>query len=185
MLNHTGTVIIETPRLRLRRLTIADADAMFETWASDAEVTRYLTWLPHESAMQTRDIIETWLEAYESLDCYNWGLELKETGALIGSLSVVSVDERIECFNIGYCMGRAYWGRGLMTEALGAVCEHLFGVVGANRVEACHDVNNPASGRVMQKCGLRFEGILRDGSRGGAGEWRDVKLYALLKRDRG
>ena len=88
-------------------------------------------------------------------------MEYKETGKVIGNISVVKLNENTEAADIGYCMSKSYWGQGLMPEALTAVIKYLFDVVGLNRVAASHDVNNPKSGRVMDKTGMIQEGILR------------------------
>ncbi len=183
-MKHIGTQTIETPRLILRRFAMVDARAMYDNWASDPEVTKFLPWPPHESPAATAEILKHWVEDYAQANQYLWAIVLKENGdAPIGSIAVVSHDDRIEKMEVGYYIGRAWWHRGVMTEALGAVMDFLFDEVGARRVECKHDVNNPHSGAVMQKCGLRYEGTLR-----GAG-WNnqgvcDVSYYALLASDR-
>ena len=159
---HTGTKVIETERLILRPYRAEDAAAMYKNWASDPVVTRFLTWPAHSSPEVTGELIALWVKRYEDPACYHWGITLKEAGndEVIGDISVVHMDDRIPSAEIGYCMGQAWWGKGVMTEALRAVKEYLFDA-GFLRVCACHDVNNPASGRVMDKAGLKAEGILR------------------------
>ena len=71
-----------------------------------------------------------------------------------------------------------------MTEALGRVMAFLFDAVGFHRIAICHDVQNPASGRVMEKCGLRLEGIFRHERKRRDGSWMDVAHYAMLAEDR-
>ena len=97
-------------------------------------------------------------------------------------ISVVAMNEEVDSIQIGYCLGRKFWGRGIMTEALGAVIDFAFNVLGAQRVEARHDVNNPASGAVMRKCGMQLEGRLRQ-KLCNKGRYADVDIYAILKSD--
>ena len=90
----------------------------------------------------TKSLLATWISRYEDGGYFNWVMEYKETGKVIGNISVIKLDERIDAADMGYCMSRAYWGQGLMPEALIAVMDYLFDVVGINRVAACHDANN-------------------------------------------
>ena len=182
-MNKTGTQTIETQRLILRRFTTDDADDMFNNWASDPEVTRFMTWPPHQSVEFTKSLLSKWIADYEDGGYFNWVMEYRETGEVIGNISVVRLREDIDAADIGYCMSRRYWGRGLMPEALGGVMEYLFDVVGLNRVAACHDVNNPKSGRVMEKAGMIREGILRQAGKNNLGI-HDVVWHAAVRSDR-
>lgn len=181
-MKNVGTKRLETDRLILRRFTMEDAKDMFENWASDDEVTKFLTWPTHSSIEVTKHILEGWVSRYENEDFYNWAIELKESGKVIGNISVVELKERTECAEIGYCMSRSLWGKGIMPEALGEVIAFLFDEAEFNRVEAFHDVNNPKSGRVMEKAGMKYEGTLRQGSRNNQGLC-DVVVHAVLKDD--
>lgn len=160
-MEHKGTRILNTDRLILRRFTLGDAENMYKNWASDEEVTRFLTWPPHANVEVTKSLLTDWISRYEEDSYYNWVIELKESGDVIGSISVVKLNENINGADIGYCMSRAHWGKGIMPEALKAVIHYLFCEVGLNRIAACHDVNNPKSGRVMDKAGMKLEGTLR------------------------
>ncbi len=182
-MNKAGTQKIETQRLILRRFTIEDADDMFNNWASDPEVTRFMTWPPHSSVEVTGSLLKEWIPRYEDGGYFNWVMEYKETGKVIGNISVVRLREDIEGAEIGYCMSRALWGNGLMPEALTAVVNYLFDVVGLNRIAACHDVNNPKSGRVMDKAGMIREGILRRAGRNNLGICDEV-WHAVIRDDR-
>lgn len=181
-MNHKGTKRLETDRLILRRFTIEDADDMYNNWANDPEVSKFLTWPTHTSVEVSKRVIGSWLYGYDKDDFYNWAIELKETGRVIGNISVVEIKENIECVSVGYCMSRALWGRGIMPEALGEVMAFLFDEVEVNRIEAFHDVANPKSGRVMEKAGLRYEGTLRKAARNNQGI-HDVVVRAALKDD--
>jgi len=183
MLTHKGTKTLETPRLLLRKVIPEDAQPMFCNWASDPEVTRFMTWPPHESMEVTKMVTESWLAGYEKDDYYQWMIVCKELGQPIGSISVVHQNDRLQKAEIGYCIGKNWWHQGIMTEALQAVMDFLFDEVGMNRVEARHDPNNPHSGGVMRKCGMRYEGTLRQADRNNQGVC-DSSVYALLAEDR-
>ena len=178
-----GTKTIETQRLILRRFTLADAQDMFANWANDPEVTAFLTWETHKTAEDSKQILSLWVPEYEKGDYFNWAMELKESGAVIGNISVVAIKESVDSAEMGYCMGRAFWGKGLMPEALCAVMDFLFDEVGMKRVSAKHDARNPKSGRVMAKAGMRFEGILRQAGKSNAGICDEV-CYATIRADR-
>lgn len=175
-----GTVTLETERLLLRPFRVSDAEAAFRNWTNDPLVTRYLTWTPHEDVAFTRQLFQEWEEASARPDFYQWAIVWKESGEAVGSVSVTEQDLRVGRAQLGYCLSRALWGRGLMTEALNAVIDHLFSV-GFERVEAVHAVQNPASGRVMQKCGMSFEGVLRKYCRASTGELTDVCMRSILR----
>ena len=183
MLNHKGTKTIETDRLILRQFTMEDAPAMFRNWANDDEVTKHLTWPTHSDVEVTKMVLSDWTSHYAKPDFYNWAIVLKENGGEpIGNISVVRINHNTECAAMGYCMSRAHWRKGVMPEALKAVVDFLFDEVGFNRIEAEHDVNNPASGRVMEKAALRYEGTLRQSGRNNQGIV-DLVWRAILRSD--
>ena len=181
-MRHMGTSELETDRLILRRFTMADAPLMYRNWASDDNVTTYLTWPTHASVSVTRGVLEDWTARYGEPDFYSWCIELKETGEPIGSLSVVSHDDATDAATVGWCLGARWWGRGLMPEAGRAVLQYLFGVVGFNRIVAKHDVENRKSGRVMQKLGMVQEGTFRKSGRNNRGIVHEV-VYSILRED--
>lgn len=183
-MKNCGTQRIETDRLILRRYVIEDADAMYKNWASDSEVTKFLTWQPHSSVDVSRSIIVDWLKEYSDEKYYHWAIVLKDNrNEPIGGISVVHMKEDISMVHIGYCLGRAWWRRGIMSEALKAVMDFMFDTVEVNRVEARHDPMNPNSGKVMQKCGMKYEGTLRSADRNNQGIC-DACYYALLRSER-
>lgn len=178
-MEHKGTVEIRTQRLLLRRLREDDAQAMFDTWANDEEVCRYMSWRPHGDVDETRGILAEWVKSYEKPDYYHWGIELD--GKLIGSIGAFDGHEYYESISFGYCIAKAYWGQGIMTEALHALLDFLFNTVGYNRIHAIHYEENPASGRVMQKCGMTQEGVRRKGARLHDGRFVDCPVYSILR----
>lgn len=129
-MENRGTKRLETDRLILRQFTAEDADSMFQNWASDSEVTTFLTWPPHTE-----------------------------------------------------CMGKAWWGRGIMPEAFRRVIAFLFEEVGVNHIAACHDVNNPKSGRVMEKAGMKAEGTWRQAGLNNQGICDEV-WHSILRSER-
>ena len=182
MLNHKGTQTIETTRLILRKALPEDAAPMFRNWASDPDVTKYLTWPTHESVDVSQWVLDSWIQEYEKDDYYQWMIELKELGEPVGSISVVRRNDRVEEAEIGYCIGSSWWHKGIMTEALTAVIGYLFAEVGMNRIAARHDPNNPHSGGVMRKCGMQYEGTLRLADRNNQGVC-DAAIYAILRNE--
>jgi len=181
-MKHTGTVRIETENLILRRFRIDDAEAMFRNWAGDDEVTRYLTWPTHSDVEVSRSIIVMWEKEYDSLSSYQWCIESKETGQAVGSISVVNLREDIGMVEIGYCIGKEFWGKGITAEALKALIYFFFEEVQANRIEAKHDSRNIASGKVMEKCGMVREGEKKQGDRNNMGIC-DIVFHGLIRAD--
>lgn len=181
-MNHKGTKEIETERLLLRPFCPEDADAMYRNWASQAEVTKFLTWPAHESVAVTKEIVESWCAQKENLDSYQWAIELKEIGEPIGNISTVKVDDRTASATVGYCLGTNWWGMGIMPEALRAVITFFFDEVGMNCVSACHDPRNPNSGKVMKKCGMTYEGTWRAAGVNNQGICDEV-WYSILKKE--
>ena len=183
-MKHCGTQTLETKRLILRRFTVRDADAMYTNWASDPEVTRYLTWPAHAGVETSRAVLADWTAAYAQESCYQWAIVLKDRAdEPIGSIGAVDVSDDIAAVQIGYCLGRRWWHQGIMSEALGAVMDFFFDAVGCNRVACRHDPRNPHSGMVMQKCGMKYEGTQRSADRNNQGIC-DTSWYALLKDER-
>lgn len=177
---HKGTKLLETPRLILRRFVREDGEAMYRNWCSDPEVTKFLTWSTHSNSGESTAVAESWATGYSCAGFYQWAITIKELGdEPVGSIGTVRTDESISTFAIGYCIGKEHWGKGYMSEALAAVIDYLFGEVGALRIESWHDVNNPASGAVMKKCGMTYEGTLRQADRNNQGIC-DIAKYSVL-----
>lgn len=184
MLEHKGTQVIRTGRLVLRPFVKADAAPMFRNWASDPEVTKFLTWPTHARVEISQLVVDSWVDGYREDNFYQWAITLAEAPEEpIGSISVVRIEEHIDAVEVGYCMGRQWWHQGIMSEALGGLIGFLFTQVGVNRIVAHHDPNNPHSGGVMKKCGMTYEGTFRQAGRNNRGIC-DICQYALLREDR-
>ena len=168
----------------LRRYVNADAAAMYKNWASDQEVTRFLTWPTHPNQEVSGRVIEDWVNQYSDDSYYHWAIILKDNGEEpIGDIAVVSLKENVSMAHVGYCIGRNWWHQGITSEALKAVMEFLFDVVAVNRIEARHEPRNPNSGGVMEKCGMKYEGTLHSSDWNNQGIC-DACYYALLKSER-
>ena len=183
-MKHKGTVRLETDRLILRPFTLEDALPMFRNWASDEEVTRFLTWPAHKDVEVSRRVIADWCKGYEAPDYYQWAIELKEGKEPVGSISAVKTDDRTESATIGYCIGRRWWRQGITSEALREVIRFFFEEVGMNCINACHDPRNPNSGRVMRSCGMTLEGTWRAGGINNQGVC-DETWYSILRSEYG
>lgn len=179
-MTHKGTVVLQTDRLILRRFTLGDAQNMFDNWASNSNVTKFLTWAAHDSVETTKLIISDWINKYEEADFYQWAIEVKELGEPIGSISVVRINEKVNEVEIGYCIGEKWWNKGYTSEAFKRIIEFLFKEVKAKRICAKHDTDNPNSGRVMLKCGLEHEGILRKAGSNVTNPVCDLAVYSIL-----
>lgn len=172
---------LETPRLILRQLTVDDAADMFD-YASREEVTRYLLWDPHPSLAYTRRYLRDLQEKYRSGEYYDWGLELQETGKLIGTCGFARLDVDNRRGEIGYVIHPDYWFLGLAPEAASCVMAFGFLKLRLHRIEARYMVGNEASRRVMEKCGMSFEGIQR-GALYVKNAFCDVGICATVRED--
>jgi len=181
-MEHLGTIELVTERLILRRFSINDAEKMFCNWTNDDEVTKYLVWQTHKSVNDTKIFIEEWIQKYNKIDFYDWIIILKEINEPIGSIGVVKQSDDIKMVHIGYCLGKHWWNKGIMSEALKELIKFFFEKIGVNRIESRHDPNNPNSGKVMAKCGMKYEGHLRQADRNNQ-RIVDTIYYGILAED--
>ena len=179
-MNHLGTRELATARLTLRRFEIEDAESMYYNWASDPQVTKYLTWPVHESVGVTEQVLKDWISQYEKKDYYQWAIELNELEQPIGSIGAIRVNDETESVAIGYCIGREFWNKGYTTEALTELIRFFITEVGAGRVCSWHDANNPNSGKVMAAAGMEYEGTLRRADYNNQGIC-DAVVYAKVR----
>lgn len=170
---------IESKRLVMRKVTMNDAEDMF-AYASNSDVSRFVTWEAHRSLCDTRDFIRFALQNYEDKKIAPWGIQYKESGKLIGTIDFVSWQVDHHRAEIGYVLAPEYWGNGLVTEAAKKIIEFGFDNMNLVRIQARCFVGNLASERVMQKAGMSFEGIIRKGMFV-KGKHEDLKLYSIIK----
>ena len=192
-------ILLDVPELSdgtvcLRKFRPEDAPAMYRNWAADDEVTRYLRWPSHASVGETQVIVDGWVAAYGRLDALTWAVELARplgaavtfaAGEPIGSIGVVGWNDLHDVPEVGYCLGRAWWGHRLATRALELVLDMLFSQVGVPAFEAGHDVRNPALGAVMAHCGMtRLPGVETGETWSGPREmarWRVTRVEWLAR----
>ena len=173
--------VLLTRRLRLRPLTMRDERDMYR-YASDPEVARHVLWEAHESPRQTRTALRSALRQYRSGSPGSFAIERKSDRRMIGTIGFMWINCEHRSGEVGYSLARDCWNQGYATEALSAVLRFGFDTLKLYRIEAMHEVDNPASGRVMEKCGMTCEGTLR-GRVFNKGRYSDVRLYAILRDD--
>lgn len=170
---------IETERLVLRPPRLADARDVF-AYSRDGSVSRYVLWDTHACIGDTRRFLAGLKRENRLRAAFHLCAVLRETGRVVGTVGFCRIDRENGCAEAGYSFGRAYWGRGLATEALAALMRCGFDGMGFHRIEGRCDVRNPASARVMEKCGMRREGLMRH-CVFNKGEYADILLYARVK----
>lgn len=172
---------LETEKLLLRQAVMSDAGDLYE-YSRDPEVARHVLWEPHTSIHQTRAYIRFLLRQYRSGAPSSFVIVSKESGRVIGTIGFMWVQKDNRSAEVGYSLSRAYWNKGLMTQALAAVLDFGFSTLRLNRIEAQHECDNPASGKVMEHVGMKHEGKLRQRIYN-KGRYVDVNLYAILRQD--
>ena len=182
-MKHKGTILLKTDRLILRRLTLDDVDAMFDNWASSGNVTRFMTWSAHKNKDITKMVLTDWVNSYEKLDYYQWGIVLKDSLTLIGAISIVNINEEDKSVEVGYCIGEKWWHQGITSEALKELIRFFFDEVNVDIIKARHDINNPNSGKVMLKCNMKFDCISKDMIRNYSNEPCNIANYYITRKD--
>ena len=177
-----NTKTLETDRLILRKFTIEDAEGMFNNWATDPLTNKHLAWPLHQSVDDTKEIINKWISDYEN-GSYNWIVETKDTHEVIGSICEVGKSLKHNTITLGYCYGSKFWNKGYATEVLRRVIEYLLIDQGFFLVEANHRASNPASGKVMQKAGMKYDGTLRQRRIDPDGGRSDMLYYSIIKEE--
>ncbi len=171
--------ILETPRLILRRMKVSDAEDMFD-YARRAEVTRYLLWDCHPDVQSTREYLQYVQKQYEEGEFYDWAVILRETGRMIGTAGFTSFDDDNNAAEIGYVINPDYRGIGVAPEAVGEIMKFGFLRLNLHRITARYMEGNDASRRVMEKCGMSFEGTFRS-SLMVKGDYRTISVCAILR----
>lgn len=178
----TAQPTLRTERLVLRPFELDDVPDVTRL-AGDAEVASTTLNIPHPYAPE---MAESWIRAHATWwgagELANFAVTLRESGEVVGAIGLV-LNTRHENAELGYWIGRPYWGRGYATEAARAVVEFGLDGLGLHRVHAHHFTRNPASGRVLLKVGMRYEGRLREHVRKGEA-FEDVDTYGILRSDR-
>lgn len=172
---------IETERLLIRKLTKEDAPDIFH-YASDPETTKFVLFPTHQTVEDTWKFLGPTLEKYEKKEVAPWGIEWKETGRLIGTSDFIWWNPDHKKAEIGFILTKEYWNQGIMSEAVKKLIQFGFEEMELNRIEArCHE-NNIASARVMEKVGMKLEGLARE-ALFVKGDYWNLKQYAILRQD--
>jgi RimJ/RimL family protein N-acetyltransferase len=171
---------IETERLVLRLPSVADAEAIFNSYAQDEEVTRYLIWRPHKNIRETEVFLAGCVAAWEKDAQFPYIVTVKESGAVAGMIEI-----RLDGFkaDVGYVFSPQFWGKGMATEALRSLVKWALSQNSIYRIWALCDVENLASVRVLEKAGMQREGLLRRQiiHPNISDEPRDCYCYAIAK----
>lgn len=149
----------ETKRLQLRKPLISDSVPIFNQYAQDAEVTKYLTWQPHKNINETRQFVQRCLDVWKDGTAFPWAVIRKLDQQFLGMVEITAIDHA--GLNVGYVLAKKYWGNGYVVEALKSIIKWGLKQPDIYRIWAVCDVDNAASARVLEKAGMQKEGILR------------------------
>jgi len=171
---------LETPRLSLRPPRLEDATWIFESYAQDPDVTKYLVWQPHKSMIETTAYLARCISAWENETAFPWVIIRKDNSQPIGVIEIRINEYKVD---MGYVLSKAEWGKGYMPEAAERVVKWAVDQAEIYRVWAVCDVENHASARVMEKVGMKREGILKRWIKHPniSEEPRDCYCYAKVK----
>jgi RimJ/RimL family protein N-acetyltransferase len=171
--------ILEGGRVRLRALSDQDIDALF-TIFSNPEVMRYWSFTPLVDRDAAAALLNSTLEGFERRWLMKWGVALRDSDELIGTVTLINLDFTHCRAEIGYALARAFWGKGYIQEALNLLIEYAFQQLELHRIEADVDPRNAASIRTLERLGFKREGFLRERWQVG-GELQDALFYGLLR----
>lgn len=169
---------LTTERLTLRRMKPSDAEDMY-AYARLECVTEYLLWHPHKCLEQTSDYLHYIQTSYRTGDFYDWAVVDNHTKKMIGTCGFTRLDFTNNLAEVGYVLNPEYWGRGIAVEAVRRVMDFAFMELNVHRVEAKYIIGNDSSRRVMEKCGMTFEGIQRS-SMYIKGQYRDIGICSII-----
>ncbi len=173
---------LRTDSLLLRPFVLADAPTV-QRLAGDRAVASGTLNMPHPYGDgMAEEWISTHPQQFKDAASVTFALVLPQDGALIGAISLMGIDQQHERAELGYWIGTPYWNSGYCTQAARAVIDYGFGALGLHRIHALHLGRNPASGRVMEKVGMIYEGCQRQAVKKW-GVFEDLKLYAILKTE--
>lgn len=174
-------MLINTERLLLRPFVQSDAQDIYEIF-SDKQVMKYYDLLPFESLERAKQQVEFFTQGFEQKTMLRWGIEYKDNSKLIGTCGFFAFNEDARKAELGYELNSIYQGRGLMSEALGAILRYIFEETDINRVEAYVEPDNISSQKLAEKLGFTKEGTLRQYERC-RGEIIDICVYGCLRSD--
>ncbi|WP_078394836.1 GNAT family N-acetyltransferase [Shouchella patagoniensis] len=181
MLTFLGTPMIETKRLYLRKFTAADTQTVFDHWLSDSRVSDNRVSASHQSVSETRERVKKIIEGYQKKSFCYWAIVLKEGHTLVGEIDLYDFDRSTENCSVSYSIGFMWWNQGYGTEALKAIIDFGFRQMGIHKIEAAHNLDNPASGRMMSKVGMKQEGVIKHMIRNSKNQYKDCAVWGLLQ----
>ncbi|BBH24145.1 alanine acetyltransferase [Paenibacillus baekrokdamisoli] len=173
--------VLETERVILRKITLNDLGDIYN-YCSDKEVSKFTTWYPHSTIEDSLGFVKHIICLYEENKLAPWGIEDKETKTIIGTVGFVYLDEKQSRAELAYALSREYWNKGVMSEIVRKVIQYGFEVMKLVRIEARCLLLNTGSFRVMEKCGMELEGILRKHVFV-KGMFQDLKLYSIINEE--
>ena len=185
MLKPSFTTEVNSERLLLRRFESGDAGPVFRNWASDPDVQLNYGEPVYETLEKATDLINGYISKYVNPYFYRWAIIEKDSGECIGQIAYFLVDPGNEFAEIEYCIGSAYQGKGYATEACKEIIRYGFEKIGLHKVQICCRTENPKSRNVIEKCGLVYEGTLRDYFHMGDGVFDGRMYYSILRSEFG
>ncbi|KPL58486.1 GNAT family N-acetyltransferase [Rossellomorea vietnamensis] len=183
MFHFIGTPALETDRLNLRRMCMDDTQRAFDQWLSDERISDHRVSPAHKTIAETHKRMEKTVDGYVSKEFCHWGIELKDGSGLIGEIDLYDFDSSTGNCEVSYSIAFDWWNKGYGTEALKAVVEFAFTNMNVHKLSAAHNTDNPASGRIMEKAGMKQEGLIRHMIRNAKDQYKDCAVYGLLREE--
>lgn len=172
---------LKTARLVLRGLNRNDAAVLYRELGCDPEITRYTGWNPYSTLEEALEKVEEDIANYGIEGCYSWIIQLD--GEAVGSIGAYGYEPEVSSVEIGYSIFRKAWGKGYASEAAAEVVRFLLEDERINRVHAWSSADNAASVRVLEKAGLKREGLLRQAMLNADGSMMDRMLFGIVRED--
>lgn len=162
MLTHIGTTTIETERLILRRFNYTDDEDMLQYWVADERIQSLYSEPVYTTKDEVKGLLDKYIGSYDKDDYYRWAIIEKKSNKCIGQIAYFLVDNKNHFAEIEYCIGTEFQCKGYATEATKAIIEYGFKKINLHKVQICTKTINQPSKRVIEKCGLTYEGTMRD-----------------------
>ena len=180
MLFNVGTQKIITERLTLRKFEYSDNENMRRYWVSDPNIQLLYSEPVYETEKEIEELLSKYINGYNQNDYYRWAIILNETNECIGQIAFFLIDKKNHFGEIEYCVGSKFQRKGFATEATKALIEFGFDKINLHKIQVCHKSINEPSKKLIQKCGFKYEGTLRDFFYMD-GQYVDRLYYSMLK----
>lgn len=182
MLYHQGTKSIETENLILKPFSYSDIEDMMKYWISDEKIQNSYGEPVYSTHEEVTALLDKYIDSYKNDDYYRWAVVEKKSGCCIGQIAFFLVDNKNYFAEIEYCIGIDFQCQGYATEATKAVINYGIKNIGFHKIQISHRANNLQSKRVIEKCGFKYEGALRDYFYID-GEFYDRLFYSILEKE--